>query len=133
MYGAAIGYSSDNYAVTLAYSDTDTVTYWGATASYTPESFPTISGGIEFGNPEAGGGDTKQFAVGLSSDVGEGELSASFGTKAAYTNAQEELFAYDVSYSYPLNDSTTITPFVYIVEQTGDDDTGIGLITTFKF
>ena len=29
---------------------------------------------------------------------------------------------YDVSYSYPLNDGMTITPFVYVVEKTGTDD-----------
>ncbi len=132
-YGAALGYSSDNYAVTLAYSDKDSTSYWGATAAYTPDGFPTISGGIEFGNPDASSNDTTQYTVGISSDVGEGELSASFGTKDAYTDSQTELFAYDVSYSYPINDAMTITPFVYIVEQTGDDDTGIGVITSFKF
>jgi hypothetical protein len=132
-YGAALGYESDNYAVTLAYSDKDSTSYWGATAAYTPESFPTISGGVEFGNPESSSSDTTQYTVGISSDLGEGTLSASLGTKDAYTDSQTELFAYDVSYSYPLNDSMTITPFVYIVEQTGDDDTGIGVITSFKF
>ena len=132
-YGAAIGYSSDNYGVTLAYSDKDSTSYWGATAAYTPESFPTISGGVEFGNPEASSNDTTQYTVGISSDLGEGELSAAFGTKAAYTDSETELFAYDVSYSYPLNDAMSITPFVYVVEQTGDDDTGIGVITSFKF
>ena len=132
-YGAALGYSSDNYAVTLAYSDKDTTSYWGATAAYTPEGFPTISGGIEFGNPESSSDDTSQYVVGLSSDLGEGTLSASLGTKAAYTDAQTEHYAYDINYSYPINDSMTITPFVYLVEQTGDDDTGIGVITSFKF
>jgi len=132
-YGAALGYSSDNYAVTLAYSDKDNASYWGATAAYTPDGFPTISGGVEFGNPESSSENTTQYVVGLSSDLGEGNLSASLGTKAGYTDSHTELYAYDVSYSYPLNDAMTITPFVYVVEQTGDDDTGIGVITSFKF
>jgi hypothetical protein len=131
-YGAALGYSSDNYAVTIAYSDKDSASYWGATASYTPENFATISGGVEFGNPDSGS-ETTQYVVGLSSDLGEGTLSAAYGTKSAYTDSDTELFAYDISYSYPLNDAMTITPFVYIVEQTGDDDTAIGVITSFKF
>ena len=132
-YGAALGYSSDNYALTLAYSDKDSTSYWGATAAYTPEaSFPTLSGGIEFGNPDSGD-ETTQFVVGLSSDLGEGTLSASYGTKSAYTSSETELYAYDVSYSYPLNDAMTISPFVYIVQNTGEDDTGIGVITSFKF
>ena len=98
-YGAALGYSSDNYALTLAYSDKDSTSYWGATAAYTPEaSFPTLSGGIEFGNPDSGD-ETTQFVVGLSSDLGEGTLSASYGTKSASTSSETELYAYDVSYS----------------------------------
>ena len=132
-YGAAIGYSSDNYAVTLAYSDKDTTSYWGATAAYTPEGFPTLSGGIEFGNPESSSDDTTQYVVGLSSEVGEGTLSASLGTKAAYTDAQTEHYAYDINYSYPINDSMSVTPFIYIVENAGEDDNGFGVITSFKF
>jgi hypothetical protein len=133
-YGAAIGYSSDNYAVTLAYSDKDTTTYWGATASYSTDGGATISGGFEVGNPEAAGAkDTTQFAVGVSTEVGEGTLSASLGTKEAYTDVQTEHYVYDISYSYPINDSMTITPFFYIVENAGEDDNGFGAITTFKF
>ena len=132
-YGAAIGYSSDNYAVTVAFSDKDSGSYYGVTAAYSPEDFPTISGGIEYGTPDFSTEDTTQYVVGISSDLGEGTLSAAYGTKSAYKDSETELFAYDVSYSYPVNDSMTIKPFVYVVEQTGDDDTGIGVITTFKF
>jgi hypothetical protein len=132
-YGAAIGYSSDDYALTLAFSDKDSGSYYGVTAAYTPEAFPTISGGIEYGTPDFSTEDTTQYVVGISSDLGEGTLSAAYGTKSAYKDSETELFAYDVSYSYPVNDSMTIKPFVYVVEQTGDDDTGIGVITTFKF
>ena len=44
--------------------------------------------------------------------------------------------AYDLSYEYPLNDSTTITPFIYIVEESAantDDAVGIGTSLMFKF
>ncbi len=44
--------------------------------------------------------------------------------------------AYDLSYEYPLNDSTTITPFIYIVEESAankDDAVGIGTSVMFKF
>ena len=50
-------------------------------------------------------------------------------------NAAEEM-AYDLSYEYPLNDSTTITPFIYIVEESAankDDAVGIGTSVMFKF
>ena len=132
-YGAAVGYTSDNYAVTMAFSDKDSGSYYGVTAAYTPEDFPTISGGIEFGSPDFSTEDTTQYVVGISSDLGEGTIAAAYGTKAAYKPSETELFAYDLSYSYPLNDSMSIKPFVYVVEQTGDDDTGIGVITKFKF
>ena len=132
-YGAAVGYTSDNYAVTLAFSDKDSGSYYGVTAAYTPEDFPTISGGIEFGSPDFSTEDTTQYVVGISSELGEGTISAAYGTKSAYKSSETELFAYDLSYSYPLNDSMSIKPFVYVVEQTGDDDTGIGVITKFKF
>ena len=60
----------------------------------------------------------------------------SIGTNGAIAdNAAEEL-AYDLSYEYPLNDSTTITPFVYIVEESAantDDAVGIGASVMFKF
>ena len=112
---------------------TNNVALWGLTAYWSPEGIGTLSGGLEFGNPESSSNDTTQYVVGLSSDLGEGNLSASLGTKSGYTDSQTELYAYDVSYSYPLNDAMTITPFVYVVEQTGDDDTGIGVITSFKF
>jgi hypothetical protein len=131
-YGAAIGYSSDDYALTLAFSDKDSGSYYGVTAAYTPEAL-TISGGIEYGTPDFSTEDTTQYVVGISSDLGEGTLSAAYGTKSAYKDSETELFAYDVSYSYPVNDSMTIKPFIYVVEQTGDDDTGIGVITSFKF
>jgi len=132
-YGAAIGYSADNYAVTVAYSDKDTTSYWGTTASYSFDGGATISGGVEFGNPESSSDDTTQYVVGVSSDVGEGTLSAALGTKAAYTDSDTEHYAYDVSYSYPVNDSMTVTPFFFIVENAGEDDNGFGVITSFKF
>ena len=117
----------------MAFSDKDSGSYYGVTAAYTPEDFPTISGGIEFGSPDFSTEDTTQYVVGISSDLGEGTIAAAYGTKAAYKPSETELFAYDLSYSYPLNDSMSIKPFVYVVEQSGDDDSGIGVLTKFKF
>jgi len=42
---------------------------------------------------------------------------------------------YEASYSYPVNDSMTITPGIFIEESVGtaDDLTGIAVKTSFSF
>ncbi len=134
IYAVNLAYSGDNYAVALAYADVDVATYWGINASYSADGFPTISGGYEFGSPDSGN-DTTQFAVGLSSDLGPGEITVGMGTNGAITDGDEELYAYDVSYTYKFNDGMSFTPFAFIVEGAngGDDITGIGAEVGFKF
>ena len=132
-FGGAIGYSGDNFELTAGIGDVDSGFYYGFTAAYNPENFPTISGGIEFGSPDFSTEDTTQYVVGVSSDLGEGTIAAAYGTKSAYKPSETNLYAYDVSYSYPINDSMSIKPFAYVVEQSGDDDSGIGVLTKFKF
>jgi hypothetical protein len=134
IYALNVAYSGDNYGLALAYADVDVATYWGINASYSPDGFPTISGGYEFGSPDSGK-DTTQFAVGLSSDLGPGEITVGMGTNGAITDGDEELYAYDVSYTYKFNDGMSFTPFAFIVEGAngGDDTTGIGAEVGFKF
>ncbi len=134
IYAVNVAYSGDNYGVALAYADVDVATYWGINASYSPDGFPTISGGYEFGSPDSGK-DTTQFAVGLSSDLGPGEITIGMGTNGAITDGEEELYAYDLSYTYKFNDGMSFTPFAFIVESpTGTDDiTGVGAELGFKF
>ena len=134
IYAVNLAYSGDNYAVAVAYADVDVATYWGINASYSADGFPTISGGYEFGSPDSGN-DTTQFAVGLSSDLGPGEITVGMGTNGAITDGDEELYAYDVSYTYKFNDGMSFTPFAFIVEGAngGDDITGVGAEVGFKF
>jgi hypothetical protein len=159
-YGVAVGYETDTYGFTVAYSmkektdlgsgveetggdkwdptDTQTdSTYWGVVAYYSPESSPlTISGGYELTDPDtAGAKDKSQWALGISTDLGEGTLSANYGTNGAITDGNEEIYAYDLSYEYPINDSMSVTPFVYVAETTGtaDDTTGFGASVSFSF
>ena len=40
---------------------------------------------------------------------------------------------YEASYSYPVNDAMTITPGVFIQEQSGDDLTGVAIKASFSF
>ena len=134
LYGLALGYESDTFGFTVAYSDKDTANYYGLVAYYSPEELPTtFSGGVEVGNPDSGE-DTTQWAFGISTDVGEGTLSANIGTNGKIADNAEEIYAYDLSYEYPLNDSMSITPFVYISETTGSTDTtGAGAFVSFSF
>ncbi|MDC3142377.1 carbohydrate porin, partial [Prochlorococcus sp. AH-716-I17] len=135
LFGLALGYEADTLGFTVAYSDKDTANYYGLVAYYSPEELPTtFSGGVEVGNPDSGD-DTTQWAFGLSTDVGEGTLSANIGTNGPIKDNAEEIYAYDLSYEYPINDSMSITPFVYISETTGSttDTTGAGAFVSFSF
>ena len=135
LFGLALGYEADTFGFTVAYSDKDTANYYGLVAYYSPEELPTtFSGGVEVGNPDSGE-DTTQWAFGISTDVGEGTLSANIGTNGPIKDNAEEIYAYDLSYEYPLNDSMSITPFVYVSETTGTtvDTTGAGAFVSFSF
>jgi hypothetical protein len=134
VYGAQLAYSSDSYGASVTYSDSESAaaTYWGLNGYWTPAetgtAVPSISVGYEFGNPTAGG-DTTQWFVGLQWDeMGPGVLGAAIGTVGS---ADEKM--YEAFYSYPINDSVTITPLVYIEEQAGSDDTGVIVKTSFSF
>ena len=118
--------------------DTQTASiYYGLVAYYSPESAPvTFSGGVELTDVEGTDTDKTQWALGVSTALGEGTLSANIGTNGAIADNAAEEMAYDLSYEYPLNDSTTITPFIYIVEESAantDDAVGVGASVMFKF
>ena len=163
MYGVALGYETETYGFTVAYSmkektdlesgDDKTVsgykaswdatdpqtdsTYYGLVGYYSPESVPvTFSGGVELTDVEGTDTDKTQWTVGLSTELGEGTLSANIGTNGAIADNAAEEMAYDLSYEYPINDSTSITPFVYIVEESAankDDAVGLGTFVSFSF
>ena len=135
IYALNVGYSTDQFGVALAYADVDVATYWGLNASYSPESIPfTVSGGIELGE-EDDGTETTQWAAGLSTDLGEGTLSAGLGTDGSYDNGDDATYAYELSYEFPINDGMKAMPFVAIVEGAGsaEDTTIAGMQVTFKF
>ncbi len=135
IYALNVGYSTDQFGIALAYADVDVATYWGLNASYSPESIPfTVSGGLELGE-EDDGTETTQWAAGLSTDLGEGTLSAGLGTNGSYDNDDDATYAYEVSYEFPINDGMKAMPFIAIVEGEGsaEDTTIAGMQVTFKF
>ena len=132
IWGLEAAYSGDAYGVSVAYTDAESTTYWGINGSYAFD-FATLSAGVE--SEDADGSDTATgFFVGLSfADVGAGSLDIGMGTTANFADADTEYYTYEASYAYPVNDGITITPGVYIVEQDGDDITGVALKTSFSF
>ena len=160
-YGISLSYLKDTYGFTVAYSGTTTTditagtsstaydvgdpktekTFLGFVGSYTPEWFPlTVSGGYEIGTVE-NDDDTYQYALGASYPIGEGTLSVTGGTNGSFVGSaddksdEEAIRAYDISYSYPINDSTEVVPFVYTIPgATSEEDvTGFGASVSFSF
>ena len=139
--GIAFGYEVDKYGFTVAYGNmedaTNNIALWGLTAYWSPEGLGTLSGGLEFGNPEEGDdNDTTQWLLGYTTDLGPGEFQIGIGTNGRTVDDAAELMAYEVGYEYPINDSMTIKPFAFVAEVDGagnDDTTGLGVLTTFKF
>ena len=129
LFGIEAAYTADSYGVSVAYSDSEGTTGWGINGMYAFD-FATLSAGVE----SVDSGTTAEgFFVGLSfPEVGAGSLDIGLGTTANFADGDPEYYTYEASYAYPLNDSVTITPGVYIVE--GETDvTGVGLKTSFSF
>ena len=124
--GLEAAYTADTYGVAVAYTDDEDTTYWTINAMVAPEGFPSISVGYETDDDD---GDA--IFAGLTFDeVGPG--SVSLGMASTATDA-DDLYQYELSYSYPLNDGVTITPGVFVTETAGEDDTGFVVTTSFSF
>ena len=159
-FGGQIAYTADSYGLSATLSTnedgTDSeVKYVAFNGYWTPAEtglVPSISLGYETGtvSDETGGThggtgattpsgnrrDTYQWFMGLQWDeMGPGSLGAAIGTAGAIEEDSELLTMWEVFYSYPVNDSMTITPAAYVKETAGtaDDETGIMVKTSFSF
>ena len=159
-YGGQLAYTTDSYGVSLTLSTNEESTtaetvYTAVNAFWAPSEtglIPSISGGLEKGDvsDETGGThtgtaastpsgnrrDTYQWFVGLQWDeIGAGTLGAAIGTAGAIVEDAELLQMYEVFYSYPVNDSMTITPAFFVKELSGsgDDESGLLVKTSFSF
>ena len=142
VYGIQAAYNTDSYGVSVSYALTDTgvateTTYWGLNGFYTfeGEGLPSISVGYESQDPSAGASAEGYFAGLTWDEVGPGSFSVGLATLRNFTDAEEELYVYEASYSYPITDGMTITPGVFIGESAGaaDDLTGFIVKTSFSF
>jgi len=138
-YGAQVAYSTDNYGASVTYADTDSATAWGLNGYYTFDdaSLPSLSVGYEFTENEGTTADQTQWFAGIQWDeVGPGTLGIAAGTKGPQSDGSTEEMAYEAFYAYPVNDSMTITPAVYQLENSGtgeEDETGVVVKTSFSF
>ena len=138
VYGIEAAYNADSYGVALAFVSDDGGTaaetsYWGLNGYYT---FDLASVSVGYETSEEGGTDKSGYFVGLSfPEVGPGSVNIAAATKALYADADPEYLIYEASYSYPVNDSMTITPGIFIEEtESGSDDlTGVAVKTSFSF
>ncbi len=139
VYGVQAAYNTDSYGVSLSYALTETsntaeTSFFGVNAYYSLDGGPSLSVGFESEDPDGSAEETGYFAGLTWDEFGPGSLSVGISTLENYTDAQDELFQYEVAYSYAVNDGMTITPGVFITEvANADDQTGVILKTSFSF
>ena len=154
-YAFNAAYIADNYGVSITYANVEDGTATGNNDdTYTAlngyiafEGYPTLSAGIEYGNDDGSTDDfddqTTAYFIGATYPVGAGELGVGYGThnlnNGMNENTDDEIML-EAYYSYPVNDSMTITPLIYTKEQnattakpTLDDLTGVMVKTSFSF
>jgi hypothetical protein len=151
MYGVNVSYTGDNYGASITYAsleDAQTIksdeyqyadTHLALNAYYQPDGLPTFSFGYEWGHEGHAADATDELSsyfVGVQfEEVGPGTLGVAYGTKAATTEGSEDLIMYEAFYAYDINDGMTITPLVFVKENSGttDDETGLMVKTSFSF
>ena len=140
-FGLNAAYSADSYGVAVAYvsddmgSASDSTTYWGVNGYYTFD-LASLSAGFE--TSDDGTTEKSGYFVGLSfPEVGPGSVNVAAatynGTDGLFADSATEYLTYEASYSYPVNDAMTITPGIFIQEQSGDDLTGVAVKASFSF
>ncbi len=157
-FAGQLSYAADSYGVSVTYATVESLSvadspalyqtetsYWGFNGYWTPSesgSMPSISVGYEFGDPSPAAKsttvdkDTTHYFVGLQWDeIGPGTFGAAIGTKTPTVDGQTELMMYEAFYSYDVNDGMTVTPLIYVKENSGttDDETGVMVKTSFSF
>ena len=148
-YGLNLAYTGDSYGASLTYGSFETGTngvrtddYIAVNAYYTFDSGMSVSAGYEvgtLGSVASTVDETVAYFFGIETGLGAGTFGAAVGTAGAMTEAAgtiTEAMMYEAYYSYPVNDGMSITPLVYIKEDTdtdNPDETGIMVKTSFSF
>jgi len=158
-YGFQASYIADNYGISISWANVENAvatnnpsgyeltggetTFTAINAFFTPDlaGFPSFSVGFESSDndniADATIDETSHWFVGLQfEEVGNGTLGAALGTKEPTVENADSQLMWEAYYAYNYADGITITPLVYVKENTAvntDDETGIILKTTFEF
>ena len=105
------------------------------------DSFPSISVGYEWVDNNGIANDNRDewtnYFVGIQfDDFGNGTLGGAVGSKEPVREDLDAETMYEIYYSYNYADGMTITPLIYVKEESTegvDDETGIILKTSFEF
>ena len=102
---------------------------------YSPESIDaTISVAYDTLDADDLGLEASDWFVGIDYEVGPGTLSAAYSSTDVDDSDDGDSTGFEVSYSYGINDSVTITPGFFTVDYSdGDDATGVVVETAFSF
>jgi len=141
-YAGQLTYTGDAYGLSLTYANFDVATGWGLNGYYTfASNLPSVSAGYEFGSIDGVNGnpdqDTTQWFLGFQWDeLGNGTLGASLGSSGPQFENVEENLAYELFYTYNVNDGMSITPAFFVLENNApgaDNQTGVVVKTSFSF
>ena len=144
VFGVNAAYTTDTYGVSLTYGSVERGTtedaYTAFNGYWSPEGFPSISMGYELkdiGGAAASVDEATSFFIGLQfDDFGPGTFGFAYGTKEPTVENVSEEYMYEAYYSYDINDGMSITPLVFVKEEStvGDpDETGVMVKTSFSF
>jgi hypothetical protein len=135
-----LGYNGDGFGGGLVIASNDGEAgegydTFGGGIYYSPESIPaTISIAYDTKDPEGTAKDETDLFIGIDYEVGPGTLSAAYNETDVDGGSSNDVTGFEVSYTYAINDSVTITPGFFTVEDnTGDDDSGVVVETVFSF
>ena len=142
-YGLNAAYTGENYGVSLTYgaiesSITEENTYTAFNGYYTPDGLPSISVGyetVDIGGAAATADEKESVFAGLTWDeVGPGSAGLALGHSTR--EGSDEQYMYEAYYAYPVNDGMTVTPLVFVKENSAtgvEDETGMMVKTSFSF
>jgi len=139
-----LGYNGEGFGggLVIAHNDGEGATNdddgesFGGGIYYTPESIPaTIS--VAYDTVELDHlNDRTDFFVGIDYEAGPGTLHVAYNKTDVEDGSagDDDQTGFEVAYTYQLNDSMTITPGYFSVEDnTGEDDSGVVVETVFSF
>jgi len=145
------GYDGDGFGggIVITSNDGDTgattgYDTFGGGLYYSPESIPaTLSVAYDttdnWINPVTGVGsnvDASDLFIGVDYEVGPGTLSAAWKSSDVDDDSDNtDQTGYEVSYTYAINDSVSITPGIFSIEEADgtNDDSGVVVETSFSF